>query len=310
MKLHERFSTLSPIYSGGLTNHLPMVITALRLLGVEDSKIEVISEEYVEHKNIVDLSNSGIDNDSFSDEYIRLTNFFLSEIKYKSVETVLTTMLNNNKYALNSGLFHGLIRIAYGYMENDDLLIAQALAYFELIKQDLKLEGIPVEDIYQSFEKLVGVRKELDVNDKSFGEKMEAVQKNKTIQENLFYPIDLVKHKEVAVEFFVKYFNKTEDFFILHVITGYHALHILSQFFDNEEEVFQNFFMQSQIVMLGNGHDNHEEYTEKRNFKELNKQTSTLRDAHDIKLFLSLCYFYERYEIEELKIAANLIFTT
>ena len=52
MKLHERFSTLSPIYSGELTNHMPMLITALRLLSVEDSEIEVIAEDYLEHKNM------------------------------------------------------------------------------------------------------------------------------------------------------------------------------------------------------------------------------------------------------------------
>ena len=309
MKLHERFSTLSPIYSGELTNHMPMLITALRLLSVEDSEIEVIAEDYLEHKNIVDLSNSGIENDAFNDEYIRLTNYFLGEINQSNVEAVLKTMLNKNRFSLNSGLFHGLIRIAYGYMENNDLLIAQGLAYFELIKQEMILNGKPVEDIYKAFESLVEVRKKMDINDKSFGEKMEAIQKDGIIQESLFYPVNLIKHKEQAVKFFVQYFNLTEDFFILHVITGYHALHILSQFFDNEEEVFENFFMQASIVMLGNAHNNYEEYTEKGNFVELNKKTPTLRDAHDIKLFLSLCYFYERYEIEELKIAANLIFT-
>lgn len=309
MKLQERFSTLSPIYSGGLTNHLPMVITALRLLGVEDEVVEEIAEKYVGDKSIVDLSNSGIENDAFNDEYVRLSNFFLGEIQDKSVEVVLKSTLSENQYSLQSGLFHGLIRIAYAYLENNDLLIAQGLAYFELIKEELRLKGKAAEDVKSSFKTLIEARQGLNLDEMYTMQKINALLEKEEIADNLFYFNDFIKHKEQAVSFFVDYYNKTKDFYILHVITGYHALHVLSQFFTNEEEVFQNFFMQSLVVMLINTHDNYLEPTETANFKELNKKTPELTDAHDIKLFFSLCYFYERYEIEELKIAARLIFT-
>jgi hypothetical protein len=44
-------------------------------------------------------------------------------------------------------------------------------------------------------------------------------------------------------------------------------------------------------------------------FYNMVKNVALLDDPHDIKLFYSLAYFYERYEIEDLKKAAHYIFT-
>ena len=309
MKLHERFSTLSPIYSGGLTNHLPMMITALRLLDVEEEVIELISKEYVEKKNIVDLSNSGIENDPFNDEYIRLTNYFLQEMKHHGVEEIMYNTLSSSSYSLHSGLFHGIIRIAYAYMENNELLIAQGLAYFDLIKSELKLEGKVSENLQKDFENLVSIRKkDIEIRKTRTMDKVQIVLENDDVLNNLFYPKDILKYKEGALELFVEYFNKTKDFYILHVITGYHALHVLTQFFENQESTFNNFFMQSLVIMLLNPHDSYiARKVEQYSFYELYKEVPNLKDAHDIKLFLSLSYFYERYDMESLKEAANLI---
>lgn len=310
MKLHERYSTLSPIYSGGLTNHLPMMITALRLLDVEENRIEMISKEYVENKNIVDLSNTLIENDPFSDEYIRLTNYYLQEFKHHGIEQTMHLVLNGNRYSLHSGLFHGMIRIAYAYLENDELLIAQGLAYFDMIKQELKLQGNISTDIFKDFKKLVAIRKaEVRITKDGTTNKLNTLLECEAVTSHLFYSEDAVKYKDQALQLFVEYFNKTKDFYILHAITGYHALHILSQFFDNEEEVFQNFFMQGLLIMLIHPHDSYlEPVEEKYGFVHLAQQVPNLRDAHDIKLFYSLAYFYERYDVEGIKNAINLVF--
>lgn len=309
MKLQERFSALSPIYSGGLTNHLPMMITALRLLDVEEQEIERISENYVNQKNIVDLSNSGIENDAFNDEYIRLTNFYMNEISHKSVESILQKTLNELQFSLHSGLFHGMIRVAYGYLEGEDLLVAQGLAYFSLIADELCLEGEVVEDLNSSFEQLLDFRKGLKLKDNGTMNKMSALLGNTDIVNSLFIPVDILNHKEKALELFVDYYNKTKDFYILHVITGFHALHVLSQFFNEEEQVYNNFFRQALVVLLMNPHDQYKDVTiELESFPALTKRIPTLTDAHDIKLFFSLAYFYERYQMDSLLLAANLIF--
>jgi hypothetical protein len=311
MKLHERFSTLSPIYSGGLTNHLPMVITALRLLDVDEAAIEKFSEEYVSSKNIVDLTSSGIENDPFNDEYVILTNTFMNEINQKSVEKVVATVLNENKYSLHSGLFHGIIRLAYAYLEGNDLLIAQALAYFVMIAQDLKLNGTPTESVQDSFEDLVEIRKRINIDVMGTTNKMTILLDNQDVIEKLFYPYNILKDKEAALRFFIDYYNKSQDFYMLHVITGYHALHILDQFLEEKEEAYNNFFMQAIIVMLIHPHT---EYTnpkvELESFASLTKKVPQLTDSHDVKLFFTLAYFYERYQMDDLLISANLIFNS
>jgi hypothetical protein len=309
MKLNERFSSLSPIYDGGLTNHLPMMITALKLLDVNEEDIELIATEYYESKNLLDLSDTLIENDPYNTEYIRLTNYFLSEINQSTMDDTIHTFLNENEFSLHSGLYHGLIRLAYAYLESNDLLVAQALAYFTLIKSSLILKGTPSKDINTSFEELVEIRRENVTFEKQYTmEKLEELISNKSIIDNLFFPKDFLNNKHKALELFVDFYNKTQDFYILHVITGYHALHILSQHFDHQEKVFDNFFMQSVLFMLFNEHKEYTTVLDQNEFPYFVKHVPMLRDAHDIKLFYSLSYFYERYEYEPLKKSAQKLF--
>ena len=309
MKLHQRFSTLSPIYDGGLTNHLPMMITALKLLDVEEQDIELIAEEYVGSKNLLDLSHSGIENDIYNDEYIRLTNFFLNEMKRIGISDTVSEVLNANSYALHSALFHGIIRLAYALLEYDELLIAQSLAYFELSKEDMKMEGTRKEDITEAFRELTEIRKnEIELSTYSSMSRFSEVMDNANIVDNMFYPYDILHNKDKVLKLFVDYYNKTHNFYILHVITGYHALHILSQYFENEEEAYNNYFMQAVVFMLLSDHQEYFTSTNQNEFSYLSNKVPYLRDAHDIKFFFSLSYFYELYEVEELKIAAQSIF--
>jgi len=58
----------------------------------------------------------------------------------------------------------------------------------------------------------------------------------------------------------------------------------------------------------------HNQYTknkiEMESFVSLTKKVPQLKDSHDIKLFYTLVYFYERYEMDDLLISGNLIFNS
>lgn len=310
MSVHDIYSSLSPIYRGGLTNHLPMMITALTYLDVEEETIKQIAKEYVEEKGIFDL-NEDIVKTAFDEEYVKITNFYLHEIQSSSIENIIHIFLNKHRYSLHSGLFHGLIRLAYAYMEESELLVAQALSYFEMILQDSKLvgEGVKKDQLGVRMETLIEHRRQgVFFAQKGSMNKYQTLQKEEFIREHLFFPIDILKSKTEILELFLEMYNKTNDFYILHVLTGYHALHILSQFFIEEVSVWRNFFMQALIIILFTDHDEYVENDLKGEFFELVKGVKDLRDAHDIKLFFSLVYFYDKYNLDELKISASRLF--
>ena len=61
--------------------------------------------------------------------------------------------------------------------------------------------------------------------------------------------------------------------------------------------------MQSLIFMIFNDKDDNPSTEKLIEFYELYKLVPKLNDAHDIKLFYTLCYFYENYDLDKLKLA-------
>ncbi len=310
MNVHQMYSSLSPVYGGGLTNHLPMMITALKYLEVEDHMIKEISKTYVDTRGIFDL-NGDLVKSNYDEEYIKISNFYLTEINKSSIEVVVKTFLNKHRFGLHSALFHGLIRLAYAYMEYDELLVAQALSYFELSYKDGKLvgEGITYSKMNERFDRLVEYRKKgIHFQSRSTMSKYQEVLGEDFIRTNLFYPVDILRHKDAMLRLFLDQYIKTNDFYMLHVLTGFHALHILSQFFIEEVQVYRNFFMQSTVFLLLNDYETLMEDRTYGEFYDLVHGVRNLEDAHDIKFFFSLVYFYDKYEMDDLKIPAYRLF--
>lgn len=305
MKLQERFNALSPIYRNGLTNHLPMMITALRRLNVSDNDIKVIAELYVEEKGIVSLSDKFIHDDPYDLEYIRLTNYFTNEINMHGKDGVIKYFLSNHKYALHSALFHGLIRLAYAYIEENDLLVAQALAYFDLSSEELRLTGESTSKY--SMDALLELRSSIEIAPASTMGKFRQLLEHEEIVSSLWVPRYILDNKDKVLEFFIDQYMKTDDFYTLHVITGYHALDVLSHLivFD-EEEIFNNFFMQGLLIMLLREYQEIEPYQgEIKSLDKVLQNAYKLRDAHDIKLLYTMYYFHNKYGIKNCKIIAN-----
>jgi hypothetical protein len=311
MKILERYSTLSPIYQGGLTNHLSMMVTALRLLDVDEETVDLIAEQYTKEKGIFDLSDNTLPKNDFTDKYISLSNHYLDLINKSNPERVIQVFMYDHSNSISSGLFHGIIRLSYAYISNDYLQIAQALSYFDLISGERTLIGeqVQVSELKNRFKSLVEYRKMgMKFANPETYLKFNALYDEDFIRNNLFYPENILKNKSKILDFFIDEYNKTEDFYILHVITGFHALHILEQFIHNLEQTYNNFFMESLIFMLINDHINYKKVGSQMEFYDLVKKVHMLRDAHDIKFFYTLAFFNEKYDNDKLKFAATNIF--
>lgn len=308
MRLLERFEALSPTYSNGLTNHLPMMIIALQKLGIDEGDIEFISEEYVGSKHIPDLTDKYYPKSKQEEEYITLTNLYITKINKLGKDEVVKWYLNKAKFALVSGLFHGLIRLSYALMTDSDLLVAQAMAYFDVIYFECDLPYSIKEDERKELDKLVKHRVKTITNfeSKSTMKRLEELINNDYIKDNLYSIRG--NAEERMLELFLNQYLKTKDFYMLHIITGFHALISLKEYFTNFEEVLDNFFVHGLLFTLIHDYKQEEYDYVPSELKVFENRIPDLRDAHEIKLLFSVLELYKLYHIDDLKKVITSIF--
>ncbi len=308
MRLLERFEALSPIYNEGLTNHLPMMIVALQKLGIEDDDIEFISEEYVGRKHIPDLTDKYYVKSKDEIEYVTLTNLYITKINKLGKEEVVRWYLNKAKFALVSGLFHGLIRLSYALMTDSDLLVAQAMAYFDIIYFECDLNYDIKLNESKELKKLIEYRKSsiTSFEKGSTMKKLEELINHDYIRNNLFSIRE--NEQERMLTLFVNQYLKTKDFYMLHVITGFHALITLKDYFKDFEEVLDNFFVHGILFNLLHDYKKDEYDFVPSEIKMFENRIGDLRDAHEIKLLHSTLELYKLYKIEDLKKIITAIF--
>lgn len=311
MKIYKRYEALSPIYQGGLTNHLPMVYTALKQLGLSNEEIIVKLDKYKDQKGILDLTEITTPISEFEQEYINLTSKHLGEINHKGVDVVLGEFINQFKYNIESALYHGLIRLAYAKQENNPLMIAQAMAYFELSSECIELSKTNIiksknfdeyNDMY--LEKFMMI--DFQFNAQRTMEKYRELLNQEIVKESLVRLSDISKEKVLST--ILNKYAKTECFYNLHVITGFEALLELEEYIFDFDKVLNHFFLTAQVFMLFTMEEKDEKVIKNLGFKELTKQVINLDDAHKIKLFYSLKKLDRQFDnIQILQIANSIM---
>lgn len=312
MNLYEKFEVYSPIYKGGLTNHLPMVITALINLEVNDENILNFAENYIDHTGIYELTDPTVPKTEFEQEYINKTNHYQYLINKKGVDVVLGEFLSKHAINAASGLFHGIIRLAYAVTSKNELYISQALSYYELISQKTQTKGnpVPANTLQDAFDILRVTRSSLDHEFKSNRtmEKFAEIRDQEGIKGRLSYPTNAQFALNEMLDLFAKEYLRTSDFYILHVITGFEALLQLEEFIVNFNDVLVQFYLDSQLMMLLTNSVNEIELVENpSDFESLKYRITELTDAHDIKLFFSLYNLNKRFDNSLLIHIANKI---
>lgn len=307
MKLLERFETLSPIYNDGLTNHLPMMVIALDNLKVDATEIELLSEQYLKERAIFDLTDHQYLKTEYDNEYIRLTNYYLGQINKHGKEDVIRPFLNDHTLSLSSALFHCLIRLYYANKANIPIQIAQALAYYSLEEKDYIILGKNQDDIIHNFSKLEDYRKLHEIKFKgsrSMG-KFETLLQDDFIKDNIVFPKVISEYESDILQLLCTQYLKTHDFYILHLITGFHALYELKHYYKDYNEAFKQFFLQAQVFLLVNDYKRDIPLPPIKEFETLLPSVLLLSDVHDIKLFYTVYDLSIHFDLTELKQIAN-----
>jgi hypothetical protein len=134
--LLDRYQTLAPEYTGGLSNHLPMLLHALHSLGANDNRLRDYAVGYVKRYDGVPAVMPGQalwQWQQHRGNFSRHADFqvtFAASIKRQGAASTLQQVLPDLWPGVAAAAFHGLIRTAHAWQAGHDGELAAGLAYW------------------------------------------------------------------------------------------------------------------------------------------------------------------------------------
>jgi Questin oxidase-like len=227
-------------FGGGLTNHLPMALVALHGMGASESRLCAYFEGYKPRLNSKPAAALPITQASWSSalgthrRYSDHLAFFEDNVVQQGHELLLRTYLPALLEGVAGGAFHGVIRLAYAVEADDPLEVAAALAYFS----DVFLPVGAATDRVGASEPLE-VMRQMRLSPTLSRRVREGSLIFDRLQEIASEPAFLefisgVSCRDVTLQQLARAailsYASTDDFTLLHVVTGCHALRVLSPY--------------------------------------------------------------------------------
>lgn len=122
-------------YGGGLSDHGPMVLQAMRGLDLPEAAVREFAEFYLAKLDPIEPPTTRIDAGNYAefvgkrDQYPALLEFFLDEVRRDGRTETVNRYLPGLLSAWASAAFHPLIRLGYGLEFGVDGEVAAGLAY-------------------------------------------------------------------------------------------------------------------------------------------------------------------------------------
>lgn len=280
-KILTEYSHLGPFHSEKLINHLAMAQVALWKMNYDEQYINEFSKMYISRWHIqpATVSDQKIKDiqDALGelDAYCNYVLYFRKIMQDTDYETMLRRSLNVLTKGLASGLFHGIIRTAYAVESGNVDEVCRALALYASIYHESRFA-----------EKVVDPSKLKEA----------LYNYHQTDGEN-FYMSGSIEEKEKAlVDALSDLYLSTGNFFVLHTITGFHALRVLKPHFDNCEEVLDRFTVCAQRAIRRIPKDGYKKImltNPSYEWRDLFEMAAQSEDAHTIK-FVYTCSELEK----------------
>jgi hypothetical protein len=255
-----------------------MVLESLRRLNVDPKRIEEIKNTYINSRHLDDAESTDIG------------RLFL-EKREEHHNTKLTEYLKGKEYTIPSGLFHHFIRLYFSLGNKEEEL--SALAYFDIQASEHKFQFEETDDIYASLELLKQKRlaTPLSYPHPSTMEKFKVI-----LDSDLKYFIRQKSNIDIKelLDLFLRMFEQTRSFYVLHVLTGFQAIVGLEEYIDLEKYI-KEFYKYAQIFYVF-GYEFDNTFKDSISIEEGVRRVGELVDAHDIKLMYSL---NELWKIDE-----------
>ncbi len=249
-QLLQQCAQQEPEYNGGLSSHLPMVLTALSRMGASDARLRQYALDYAQRLSPltsaptpapVPVPQTWQHLRGRIEAYPQLLAYFQQQLKQQPQqhpEQLVRHYLPQLMPGLGGAAFHGLLRLAYAMLNDCPEEIAAALAYFAArylpLGQCLPQTGQfgSPQQLYQS---LAGIDPALPPSGLIFESMESASQLPDFAAQVASVRLDqdtLAALAHAAVNLFLVKAN----FVALHMVTSCHAVRLLSPYLDDPLE--------------------------------------------------------------------------
>ena len=252
-----------PEYKGGLSNHLPMVLTALHGLGASHGRQAQFFGQYslrLERAPSHKLRNQPLPENEWelrgrTDAYHQLQGHFEAAIKREGIDVTLRRSLPYLMPGCGAAAWHGLLRTAYALISRHDGELASGLAYWTSRHLDLGSTsyGGTTNDVPGTLLSLRSHMLDLDSDHGLIYLRMQSVATNKNFSEEVaklrVETVTLAALAEYALELYLQ----TRDFVVLHLVTSCHAMRLILPFCDNPIEAMHHYWKSFAAGVIASG---------------------------------------------------------
>lgn len=301
--LLEKVARYQPSYGGGLATHLPMVLIALNKLSAPNAKLvetfhnSIDNLELIGSLDKVDMVTNIESELGNSKSFKRYLRYFQHQLAQNTIKAVLEKSLPILISGIAASAFHGLIRLAYVLEANSRSEIAIALAYWSAEYQPFELlEETTSERLADILVRLAPLGEHYDFSPGIIVNRMNEIAELLKSHHSVIQPatIDL----ETLQQFALKSFYLSDDFTLLHTVTGCHAFSIILPFLKNEELALRQLWKAILVAYLSTGLGFKDEKLNipacDVNFELLRSNALQSKDSHIIKLVYSCRAEYQK----------------
>ncbi len=283
LQLLSQSQHFAPQYQHGLTNHLSMTLVALEYCQASEQQLSEFYQHYT--ARLESLDDNSIRHTQR--RYLEAQAQYLAELEEQGTDAALKRHISELIRGISAAGFHGIIRLAYAVLSQQHEQIAAALAYWQCEYQSLG----PLESIsnYRAEQHIAKIQEAFSAQPEIEGLIADAMLE--TYQSEPYAPFralpDTLTYEQVA-QITLEHYARSDDFNLLHGVTGLHALTLLLPYISDHQQAL-NYFWQAYCSVFVSS-----DLTQQQNCKpttktwpELLQQASQSHNDHTIKLALS-----------------------
>lgn len=302
-------SHFEPEYKGGLSNHLPMALTALHKLGAGHNHQERFFDRYsprLESTPLRQLTNHPISENVWklcgkADAFHQLKGYFDAAIQREGADKVLHRTLPHLMSGCGAAAWHGLLRTAYALISKHDGELASGLAYWTSRHLDLGSNSFSgtTSDVpstllslrshmagWQSDHGLIYLRMQDVAANINFGKEVGKLRVESDMLATL---------AEYALELYLR----TRDFVVLHLVTSCHAMRLILPFCDKPIEAMHHYWKSFAAGVIASDVELEQEYLQipaSGTWQEAIEVACKSDDDHLIKIVFTLSRENDHYQ--------------
>jgi hypothetical protein len=236
-ELLDQCATYAAEYGNGLSDHLPMLLHSMHLLGATHQRLEEYAVMY--RPRLEKLSATPLDTSDWRalrgrlDAYGALARMFSSRIATDGRDTVLREVLPALLPGVGAGAFHGVIRCGHAISADHDGELARGLAYWAAAYLPLLAENNASQLPMPSLDLSAWLRAAHDLNTAADTERPRIILRMKAwAQSPLFASLAPVLRVDAETlttfaRLAATLYAQTGSFTVLHMVTSSHAMLVL-----------------------------------------------------------------------------------